>query len=233
MLPVIPSSVITTAAGLMNDAQQFEYTNEVCLPMLNLALSVLQENFELNNIPVTNNSSIPILVKAGVFRIGFDTVPSLPSDLVEIQQLWESPNINQQAWIPMDKQEFLPHYFNNNTLTQQFLVWAWIKGRIHVIPANQDNQIKLDYIASMFAPVTISTIGVGLPFVNIGTYLDFKTAAFCAMYIAENESRAISLNGEANDALSRSMGISVKGTQTIMTRRRPFRASYKRRGTTY
>lgn len=232
MLPIVPSQVIQTAATLMNDPQQFEYTNEVCLTYLNLALSVLQENFELSNIPTTNNTSVPILVKAGVFRVGYDTLPALPSDLVEIQQLWES-QVGQNAWIPMVKNEFLPHYFQNNQLINQFLVWTWEGGRIRLIPANQDNQIKIDYIASLFVPVKIATIDVGLPFVNIGTYLDFKTAAFCAMYIAENETRAISLNGEANDALSRSMGISVKGGQSIVTRRMPFRASFKRRGISY
>src|SRR5665213_3868171 len=88
----------------MNDYKQSVYTNIAVLPFLNLSLDELQELFEQNNIPVTNATSAAITIPAGTDRIGFDTTPSLPSDLIEIQQLWESTTgLNQ--WTPMDKRE--------------------------------------------------------------------------------------------------------------------------------
>jgi hypothetical protein len=229
-----PSAIITAAAVLMNDRRQRRYTNDECLPWLNLALQELQEIFELNDIPVTHEtSSLPIKLKAGIARLGFDTIPALPGDMIEILRLWESPS-GQEAWVPMVKRDFLPHILENNTTISQFLIWSWEHGRVRLIPSNSDNDIKLDYIGSMFnLPIAIKDINVNLPFTNIETYLDYKTAALCAMFIAENDQRAMALDSLAGQALVRSLGIPIKGQQPILTRRRPFRASFKRRGVSY
>jgi hypothetical protein len=228
-----PSEVITTVATLMNDYSQSLYTNTACLPFLNLSLDELQEIFELNDIPVTHNTSTAIKIFAGVDRLGFDTTPALPSDLVEILQLWESPS-GLNRWTPMIKKEFIPHYLQDNTTISQFLIWELEHGRIKLIAANADNDLKIDYIGSLFnTPILIKDINVNLPFTNVKTYLEYKTAALCAMFIAENESRALALDSLTGSALSRALGIPIKGMQSIITRRRPFRSSFKRRGTSY
>ena len=233
----VPSDIIVTVSGLMNDYAQTQYTNTVCLPFLNLALAELQEIFELNGLPIANEESaiitIPFVASPAplIVKVGFDTVPSLPTDLIEIQELWESPSgINQ--WTPIDKREFLPKFLLDSTQISQFLVWAWEQGRINLIAANQPNDLRLDYTANMFnLPISIENIGVNLPFTNIGTYLDYKTAALAAMFIAENPERAGALDSLAGTALNRAIGIPVKGMQSIVTRRKPFRFSHKQRGT--
>ncbi len=63
--------------------------------------------------------------------------------------------------------------------------------------------------------------------------MEYKTAAFCAMFMAENPQRATSLDSLAEGALTRSLGIPIKGMQSITTRRRPFRHSFKHRGVSY
>lgn len=228
-----PSEIITAVAGLMNDSAQKYYTNPICLPFLNLALDELQELYELNGIPQTNETSSVITLKAGIDRLGMDTTPALPSDFIELQQLWESPaGINE--WTIVDKREFLPHYLEDNTQISQFLIFTWQHGRIRVIAANQDNDLKLDYICNMFnTPILIGNINVNLPYTNIKTYLEYKTAALCAMFDAENPTRATALDSLAGTALSRALGIPIKGMQSIVTRRRPFRYSFKHRGINY
>jgi len=217
----------------MNDSAQSLYTNTVCLPFLNLSLDELQELYEINGIPVTNETSAAIKIKAGINRLGFDTTPALPSDLIEIQQLWESTSgLNQ--WTPMIKKEIIPHYLEDNTTISMFLIWAWEHGRVALIAANADNDLKIDYTASLFnTPILIKDINVNLPFTNVKTYLEYKTAALCAMFIAENESRAVALDSLTGTALSRALGIPIKGMQSIVTRRRPFRHSFKHRGVNY
>lgn len=225
-----PSGIITGVAVLMNDSRQQKYTNAAVLPYLNLSLAELQEVFEQNDIPVTHNTSTSILIKSGINRLGFDTTPALPSDFIELQQLWESPSGLEQ-WTPVDKKEFIPHYLQDNTTISQFLLYSWEHGSIKLVAANSDNDLKLDYTASMFnLPILIKDINVNLPFTNIETYLTYKTAALCAMFIAENETRALSLDSLTTTALSRALGIPIKGMQSVVTRRRPFRYSYKRRG---
>lgn len=228
-----PSDIISTAASLMNDSAQSLYTNTACLPYFNLALDELQEIYELNGLPITNETSGVITVKSGVGRIGFDTTPALPSDLIEIQQLWESTTgLNQ--WTPVDKREFIPHYLENPTQISQFLIWALKQGSITLIPANADNDLKIDYTANIFnTPILIKDIAVNLPFTNVKTYLEYKTAALCALFIAENEERAVALDSLTGTALSRALGIQVKGMQSVVTRRRPFRHAYKHRGVTF
>lgn len=228
-----PSEIVTAVAALMNDSVQSLYTNASVLPYLNLSLDELQELFELNGLPTTNETSAAIVVKAGISEIGFDTTPALPSDLIEIQQLWESTSgLNQ--WTPMVKRDFLPHYLENNSTISMFLIWALEQEAIRLIPANANNDLKIDYTASMFnTPILIKDINVNLPFTNVKTYLEYKTAALCAMFIAENESRALALDSLTGTALSRALGIPIKGMQSVTTRRRPFRYSYKRRATTY
>lgn len=199
-----PSTIITTVAGLMNNYTQDIYNNTACLPFLNLALAELQELYELNGIPTTNETSTAIKIKAGISRLGFDTTPALPSDLIEIQELWESPT-GLNKWIIVDKREFLPNYLQDGTTVSQFSIWAWEHGRIALIAANSDNDLKIDYTASLFnLPIQIKDIDVNLPFTNVETYLDYKTGALCALLIAENESRAIALDSLAGTALNRS-----------------------------
>lgn len=93
--------------------------------------------------------------------------------------------------------------------------------------------------ASIDIEVQLKFIYQGVPYaanensqiVAIGarTYLAYRTAAFCAMFIGENETRAQVLENAANQAMERAMNISNKGRQEIMTRHRPFRAGYKSR----
>lgn len=217
----------------MNDSAQAVYDNIVCLPFLNLSLDELQELYELNGIPVTNETSAAITIPAGIDRLGFDTIPAFPSDFIELQELWESQT-GLNKWIPVVKKEFIPHYLEDNTTISQFLIYAWEHGRINLVAANQDNDLKLDYTASLFnTPILIKDINVNLPFTNVKTYLEYKTTALCAMFIAENPSRAQALDSLAGTALSRALGISIKGMQSITTRRRPFRHSFKHRGVNY
>ncbi len=213
----------------MNDASQSLYTNATCLPYFNLALDELQELFELNDIPITHETSAAIAIPSGIDKVGFDTTPALPSDLIEIRQLWESPSGLEQ-WTPVNKRDTIPHYLQNTTTISQFLIWIWEHGRIRLIAANSNNDLKIDYIGSMFnTPIVIANINVNLPFTNVKTYLEYKTAAICAMFIAENQSRAMALDSLAGTALDRALGIPIKGQQSIVTRRRPFRASFKTR----
>lgn len=226
-----PAEVIAMVASLQNDTIQDNYTNEACLPYLNMVLNELQEIFEQNNVPVTNETSaeIAVVASASITEIGFSTSPALPSDLIEIQQLWESFS-GQNQWIPMKRMEFMPHYLELARINQ-FIFWVWKGQKINLPPCTQNNDIKIDYVKSIFStPVVIGDINVNLDIVNCMTYLGYKTASLCSMYIGENETRAGVLNGQAEEALSRLLGINTKGRQAITTRRRPFRAGYKRQG---
>lgn len=227
-----PAEVIKVVSSLMNDTEQNTYTNAVVLPYLNMAMADLQEIFEQNNIPVTNEVSTVINMPAGEDTVRYRKYPSedleaeLPTDLIEIVRLWESPE-NEDNWTPMARKEFLPHYLEG-VLVNKFLVWTWLGNQIKLLPANTNIDLKLDYTKSIFNTIELPNINIDIPIRNIKSYLGYRTASLCAMYIGENETRAGALSGDAEVALNRSLGISNKGRQAINTRRRPFRAGWKR-----
>jgi hypothetical protein len=227
------AQVMDKVASLMNDTAKTTYTHVATLPYLNMALDELEEYFELNNVPVTNQTSAVVNVDIGetqinpVDGIGATSPPNYPDDLVEIQGLYERLQGSSDPFVFMSQREFLPHLLDDLPVTT-LGVWIWQDQRIKFIGALTDREVKIDYIKKIF-PVelaTSSSIGV----INARSFLYYRTAALVSQFIGENGTRAGELNTFAVAALERVTGISVKGKQSIMTRRRPFMASYKNRG---
>lgn len=224
-----PALMMDDAAALLNDTVQSVFTDTVLIPYYNIALQELQETFELYSIPVTHEVSAVLNVPFNTSRIAFTlTVPVLPPNLIEIKQLWESPEgLNQ--WTPMTRKDFLPHYLENTTTISQFIIWAWLSQEIKLVAANADNDLKIDYVKSIFDRLVIGNINLDNPVRNVEGYLTNRMAAFAAYFIGENEERFAALTSIAEQSLGRSLGISIKAQQSIASRRLPFRSSYKRR----
>lgn len=225
-MPVLTSEIMDNSAALMNDVAKTQYTYAAQLPYLKIAMDELQEEFELNNIPISNETSAAIIIPIGTVQLGFVTIPALPSDLIEIQQLWERLSGSSDPFVPMTKQEFLPHYLDNIQV-DSLVYWNWKNQIINFLGATTIRDVKIDYIGSFFPTLVDSTTSLDL--INAKSFLEYRTGALCAEYIAENPTRAISLNGKADLAMARALGIPTKGRQSIPYRRRPFMAAYRRR----
>jgi hypothetical protein len=228
---LVAGTVMDIAASLMNDSAKTRYGYAAQVPYINMALQELEEAYELANIPATQVTSDVIQVDAGTTVIPFNNgpgLPSLPDDMIEPQQLWERPrDIN--PFIPMTKKDYLPHSLEG-VLIPQFLYYTWNSQQIEFLEASQDNDIKIDYIGNLFVPVVDENTGINV--INARTFLEYRTAALMAEFIERNKTSSDSLNVYAVMALDRATGIGTKGKQNIMTRRRPFRSGYKRRGFT-
>lgn len=224
--------VLNNVRGLLNDQSNGTYTDAVLLVYLNMALRELQELFELNNVPVTNETSAVIDVPAGEDVIAFSATlpsPSLPSNLIEIQKVWCSQD-GQENWVPVTKKEYLTQdELSNGTELSFFDVYAWMGQEIRLLASNTDLDVKIDYIRYLFPTLTEGDLGDDLTVLNSMSFLQFRAGSLAADFIAENEERANKLNGFAVLALDRVLGISAKGKQNIQTRRRPFRFGFKRR----
>lgn len=227
---LLAGTVMDMSASLNNDTARTTYTYVVQRPYLNMALQELEEYFELHGVSVVEDTSAIIQVNAGATEIvyGGNPVPPgtalrLPDDLIEIQEVWAS-NRGQDSFTKIVRREYLP---KNETPINSFGYYAWQKQRLILPESNADNDIKIDYIRRLFTPVVDETSVIGV--VNARTYLEYKTAALCAHFIGEDTDRAATLNTMAQFAIDRATGISVKGKQTIQTRRRPFRGAWKHR----
>lgn len=216
--------VMDRAAALLNDIAKSVYSYTVQIPYLNAAMDELQETFEQNNIPATNEVSAVLAVPANTLVLTFSSSPAIPADLIEPRTLHERLNGTTDEFNEMTKMEFVP---KSQVLTSNLGVWDWRDQEIHFVGANTIRDVKIDYIKQIFAPVTASTDVIAL--INSKSFLAYRTAGLCARYIGENETRADILDGFAVLAMDRVLGINVKGGQAIFTRRRPFRAGYRTR----
>jgi hypothetical protein len=225
---LVASTVLAKAATLMNDTARTVYTYTAVLPYLQIALQELQEHFELHNIPVTQLSSALINIPAGTTQIIFNGVgvPKLPDDMIEPQQLWEREE-GIDPYVPMSRRDYIPHQFEG-TPTGKFSFYVWEGQTIKFLPSNRNNDIKIDYVKDIFTPLVDETSHIDV--INASTFLEYRAAALCAEFIERNQASANALNVYAIMALDRATGIGVKSKQSILTRRRPFRAAYKKRG---
>lgn len=223
-------TVMDKAAGLLNDTAKSIFTYTVQLPYLNMALQDLRKKMELSNSPVTDETSAGIVVAANITAVGFTTpLPArLPSDLIEIQQLWQR-QAGVDPYVLMDKLDFLPKYLEG-VESNFWNIWSWQSNEIRLPAANQDNELKIDYIKSLFMNVVSENDQLSV--INADSYLEFRTAALLAEFVGENPQRAVSLNMQAEMSWDLMSGIETKGKQEVYTRRRPFRAAWKNR-TTY
>lgn len=222
-------TVMNGAASLLNDSARTVYTYAAQIPYLRIALQELREDFELNSIPVTENRSSVIQINSGVTEIvynaaGTPTNPKLPDDMAEPKQLWERAR-GIDPYTPMSKVDFLPAYMEGVQIPQ-FLIYSWQDQKIKVLSANRNNDIKIDYVKELFQSIVDENSQINV--VNAITALQFRTAGLCAEFIERNQTSADSLNAAAQLALNRAEGIGIKGKQSIVTRRRPFRSGHKR-----
>lgn len=228
------ATVMDKSASLMNDTAKTVYTYDAQLPYLQMALDELQEEFELNNIPITNSSTPPAIITipigtteiSPVDGIGAGPAPTYPADLVEIQQMWERLSGSSEPFIPVHQTDSIPHFLDDLP-TSELQYWAWEGQKIKFISATTIRQVKLDYVAKLFPNNILPTSIIGI--INARSFLQFRTAALCSQFIGENPTRATELNEFAVMARDRVIGIGVKGKQSYPVRRRPFMASYKRR----
>lgn len=223
-------TVMRKAAALMNDVNRSVYTYAIQVPYLQTAMQELQEYYELHSVSVTESQSAVIQVDAGFEEILFDAgvgLPKLPDDMIEPQQLWERTR-DTNPYTPMTRVEYLPHYMEGTEISQ-LLQYVWQEQKIMFLPANADIDIKIDYVKALFTELVNENSVINV--INARSFLEFRTAGLLSEFIENNDATANKMNGYASLAMDRAAGISVKGKQSIVTRRRGFRSSYKRRGT--
>lgn len=224
-MAITVASILDRSAGLLNDTAKQIYTYVAMVPHYNTAQDELAEMMEQNNVPVTNSVPAVFTIAAGVTDIGGVTGPALPTDLIEIQGLFERTTGSLQDFVPMDRRDFLP---TSVVVTTYLEVWAWINQIVQFLGATGSQDVLMQYVAMRLPPVVDQTASITL--INARSFLAYRTAALCAQFIGENKSRADDLNVDAGLALDRFLGINTKGRQEYSTRRRPFMSGYRNRG---
>lgn len=225
--PVKAGDIFLNARALLNDALADVYTDDVLLPYLRMAITDLRLQCEDNNIPFTNVTSEAIEITAGTTGIGGLDQPALPSDLIEIVEMYERLSGTTNDYMLMSRRRFKPKTEVQTTYLQ---VFSWQGQKVEFIGSTSDIEVKIDYISQNIGDITDKNTLILV--YNSCAFLWFRTAAFAAMYIMENKTRADECNAEAARCIESMESIAQKNEQSMPVRRRPFMSSYRQRGWT-
>src|SRR5262245_39266902 len=153
------SDALDRAASLMNDTARVTYTYTAMLPYYRIAYDELKEFLQESNIPITNKVSAVITVPIGTTSVGFATTPSLPSDLITIEAVYERRSGSSQNYEEMASRDFLTI---NLQSTSSFGEYAWLGQEIKLPLATAIIELKLEYIAETLGNITDENTQVSL-----------------------------------------------------------------------
>lgn len=213
--------IMDKAAALCNDTEKQRYTYLAQFPYLEIALNDFKMIAQLNGVSVSNQRSAVITVPIGTTVISSDTIPTLPTDLVSIINVYEN-SVNSGQFYSLGRRNFLTP---TDTQVSQFGVYAWNNNEIQLPSAVGPIYLKIDYVSTLFSLVVDENSPIKV--INADSFLWYRTAGLCSRYIGEDTERAGVLDGEAGVKIDQILGIENKSKQGMTTRRRPFRASYK------
>lgn len=233
---VSAGQIMDRVANLLNDPNKTDYKYAVQIPYLNMAIEeysdmMAEANTPVSNMTLTNRASGPILIPVGgtFITINESTIPGAPKypdDLIEIQEVGERIQGVGGPFIALPRREF----GQVSPATNSLLYWIFERGVIRFNPSGATAPIEIELKYSAQGVDYVATPEELIFAIGARTFLAYKTAALCALFIGENPSRAEVLEDQANKAIERATAISNKGRQQIVTRHRPFRAAYKSRG---
>jgi hypothetical protein len=191
------------ARTYLGDDRGVKFTDATLMPKLQQAHRELQLKLWLNGLPVTKEVSAIFTVPAGAVDLGVNQ----PTDLIE-PQLMKEKAVGEpiSRFIDMTEVNELPDVDQSDSLRY----WCWREEIITLLGATTTREVRLDYIKGLTIPV-LKTDPIG--FILGEAFLGPRTAA-----LAGADS-----NEDAQNRLSEIIAANVRGSQSLPTRRRPYR----------
>jgi hypothetical protein len=204
------ASVIQDMKILLNDPNGTAYTTAKLLPHLNRAYKTLQAKMRVSGMQSGREVSAEITVSAGTTRLG--DAAGLPNDFVAPVAFYVRSS-SSERW----REIFEKSWEDISDPTSRIEGWAYREDEIKFKAATSTQYVLLKYIKS-FQVIDEDTD----PILVLGAdlYLAAKGAAYAAMFIGENQTRAAVLDAEAAKHWEDFRGLGVKQGQRIPARRR-------------
>lgn len=217
MTAYLVSDVCDDARLYLNDTAAQLFTNTILIPFVKRAYDEMQLFIEIDQIPVGYEIAAKTVTAGLVVKTPADF--SL-TDVLVPEYLEERLSGSSDPYSPMNRRSPLPQRNQSGSLDD----WDWREEAFQFVGATTDRQINIHYWKSLAA---LSVAGDTVPIANARQHLGYRVAALAAMFNAENPTRAIALNNEADKFLDAARRISVLNSQNILTRRRPYRSPGK------
>lgn len=218
-MPFNISEIYGGVRALMNDQGNSQYTNTIQFEYLKIAYEELRQELENNSVPVTNKTSSTYTILTSQLDIGGSTGPALPVDFIEPLDVIERTAGTTDQFMLMGRLQFLPQ---GMVKTGFLRCWSYQNQSILFIGATGSVEVKLNYVGDPLISLVDENTQVRV--INTANFLKYRTAGLCADFVGENPARAAACNGFAQMALDTLLNITIKSSQAIVTRRRPFRS---------
>jgi len=210
-MALLASEVMDRSRAVLNDVVMDLYTNEVLLPYLKIANDDLSDELVDNGSTVSKDVSVDLIIPIG------QTTPVLPQDfIVPIQVFEKDQGQTDDYYRPVDQREFNPNLLPGNELRY----WTWREQTIYTLGATVNKLIRVRYYRLISSVVGENS---NVELTHALNYLAYHTAALAAEHVGQNRQKAIDLESQATDKMSKLLKKEVKQSHSKPTRRRPFK----------
>jgi hypothetical protein len=209
-MATVALTIIQDIKILLHDPNGTNYTTQKLLPHLDRAYKSLQLKMRLAGLQSGKEVSSDISLDAGQDRLGDGA--GLPNDFIApiavyIKESGYYRRLTEYPWETID----------NSTTAISIYGWAHREDEIKFRPASTDQIVRLRYIKSL-SRIDEESDPILIP--DSELYLSAKGAAYAALFIGENPSRAQILDNEASTHWIDFRGMAVKQQQRLPVRRR-------------
>lgn len=213
------ADTVTTVADesriLLNDVGKQLYTDTILLPYVNKAYEELQSDLNKNGIQTTKEVSALFIVTAGVAPV---LTTNDITNLIQPLALFERPSGSTSLFNEMIEKDWEPEIDR----TDQLRYWVWRENEIKFVGALIDVQVKVRYRKSLSTLISgASAIGI----IGAKQFLAARAAAVAAFAVGGSETRATTIQADAENELAKFITSEVKRNQRLVVRRKPFRRS--------
>jgi hypothetical protein len=209
---MIASDVMDLSASLLNDTAKDQWTYAIQLPYLQMAFEKLLSKSKNAGVPLLSEVSADTTVAIGA------TTLTTPTDITTVKRIFEKAvGATNDQFVKLQELQWEP----TAVQTEYLRYWIWREGEVKFLGATTARAIRLEYMKTLTAPTTSSTV---ITLLDSKLYLAFMTASLCAGLGGGNLERAGILNSEAEGLADELLGIAAKSKQGLGYRRRPFRA---------
>jgi hypothetical protein len=198
-----------SAAVYLNDAAKARWPYTILLPYLKSAIGVLQAELESNDLPPLHEIASIITVEPGAREI------TLPDDFVFPMYLDERA-VGEHRFEQMEEVSWEPDAEPETKLK----TWVFREGRIQILGATTERQVKLRYLRSLNA-ITAANSVIEIP--NAKQFLAAETAALASNFGGSATARGNAAGGRAEYFKRLLISALTKRLQDRPVRRRGYR----------
>jgi len=206
--------VMDGAASLMNDTAKTLYTYQVQIPYLKMAQQELEQQLNLNGMPLNLISEYIVTVLAGEIALTLPTSFFLP---ISLQERPTSSSKDSDFLLMKE----VPNVYDLRLDPVSTLIyWDFRHNCINFVGSTVNRTVRLSYWRTLTEIVDEGSLELQA---GANNYLKYKTAELLSKYSAANLDRAAALATDAAMALDLLLSVLVKNLQGNSVRRRRFR----------